>query len=291
MDRICLLPARVCDAFRSFAHSPQDFIKRIYARSDAVTALPGTLALSSRPMAGRFSKIFGSIFHVPVVTRTLRWSWRLLPVLIMMDLGYLIGIWPDWERYTEGPIQRSSFIRSYEFEQYRHADWPQLRWNPVSIETIPQSLIRAVIVAEDARFYEHEGVDIEALKEAMEYNLSEKRLIYGASTISQQTVKNVFLSPSRNLMRKWHELVLTIGMERNLSKRRILEHYLNVAEFGRGLYGVDAAARYYWSIPVSGLTSRQAVELAATLPSPVENNPNTRTRAFQNRVTKIRRYF
>jgi len=242
-------------------------------------------------MAARFLRQIGSIFHVPIVTRTLRWGLRLLPILIMMDLGYLIGIWPDWELYTEGPIQRSNFIRSYEFEQYRHADWPKLRWSPVSIETIPQSTIRAVIVAEDARFYEHEGVDIEALKEAMEYNLSEQRLVYGGSTISQQTVKNVFLNPSRNPLRKWHELVLTIGMERNLSKKRILEHYLNVAEFGRGIYGVGAAARYYWGIPAYRLTSHQSIELAATLPSPVENNPKSRTRSFNNRVKKIRRYF
>ncbi len=242
-------------------------------------------------MAVSFFESIRSMFRVPVVTHALRWGWRLLPVLIMMDFGYLIGIWPDWDLYTEGPIQRSSFIRSYEFEQHRHADWPELRWNPVSIETIPQDLIRAVIVAEDARFYEHEGVDVEALRVAMEYNLSEKRLVYGASTISQQTVKNIFLSPSRNPLRKWHELVLTIGMERSLSKKRILEHYLNVAEFGRGIYGVDAAARYYWGIPASRLTSRQAIELAATLPSPVRNNPQTRTQSFQNRVTRIRRYF
>jgi monofunctional biosynthetic peptidoglycan transglycosylase len=242
-------------------------------------------------MASRLLRKIGSLFRVPVVTRTLRWSWRLLPVLIMMDIGYMIGIWPEWELYTEGPIQRSSFIRSYEFEQHRHPDWPQLRWNPVSIETIPRGMVRAVIVAEDARFYEHDGVDIDAFKEAMEHNLSEKRLVYGGSTISQQTVKNVFLSPSRNPLRKWHELLLTLGMERNLSKKRVLEHYLNVAEFGRGIYGVDAAARYYWGVPASKLTSRQAIELAATLPSPIKNNPNTRTDSFHKRVKKIRRYF
>jgi len=242
-------------------------------------------------MTAMFLRKFASLFHVPLVTRTLRWAWRIAPVLIMMDIGYLIGVWPDWELYSDGPIQRSSFIRSYEFEQHRHNDWPNLRWSPVSIESIPHSMVRAVIVAEDARFYEHEGVDIEALKRAMEFNLSEKRLVYGGSTISQQTVKNVFLSPSRNPLRKWHELVLTIGMERSLSKKRILEHYLNVAEFGRGLYGVDAAARYYWGIPASRLTTQQAIELAATLPSPAKNNPKTRTRYFQSRVTKIRRYF
>ena len=80
-------------------------------------------------------------------------------------------------------------------------------------------------------------------------------------------------------------------MERNLTKKRILEHYLNLAEFGKGIYGVDAAARYYWGIPASRLSSRQAIELAATLPSPVKNNPRTRTKSFQNRVKRIRRYF
>ena len=253
--------------------------------------MPRAFALRLWAMASRFFSKIGSVFHVPVVTRLLRWAWRILPILIMMDVGYMIGIWPDWDLYTEGPIQRSSFISSYEFERYRHPDRPKLRWSPVSIQTIPQSMIRAVIVAEDARFYEHEGIDIEALKEAMEYNLSENRLVYGGSTISQQTVKNVFLSPSRNPLRKWHELLLTIGMERNLSKKRILEHYLNIAEFGRGIYGVGAAARYYWGVSASRLTDRQAIELAATLPSPIKNNPKTRTASFHKRVKKIRRYF
>ena len=212
-------------------------------------------------------------------------------ILVVLDAGYLVGIWPQWQKYKEGPIQRSSFISEYEVARHRHADWPKLRWNPVPIEQIPKHMIQAVVVAEDSRFYQHEGVDFDALKEAMEYNLSEKRFVYGGSTISQQTVKNLFLTPSRNPLRKWHELVLTIGMERNLSKRRILEHYLNVAEFGRGIYGVDAAARYYWSVPVSMITSRESIELAATLPSPVGNNPGTNTRAFNKRVKKIRRYF
>ncbi len=152
-------------------------------------------------------------------------------------------------------------------------------------------MIRALIVAEDARFYSHSGIDIEAIQSAMETNLSEKRFAYGGSTISQQTVKNIFLSSSRNPLRKWHELLLTIGMERNLSKKRILELYLNVVEFGRGIYGVEAAARYYWGKSASRLSVKQAIELAATLPSPVKHNPDTRTRDFKRRVKKISRYF
>ena len=208
-----------------------------------------------------------------------------------MDTGYLIGIWPDWDLYKNGPIQQSNFIRSYIFEQYQNRDWPELLWKPKPIDKISRHMIRALVVAEDARFYSHSGIDMEALQAAMEYNLSEKRLVYGGSTISQQTVKNIFLSASRNPLRKWHELLLTIGMERNLTKKRILELYLNVAEFGRGVYGVEAAARYYWGISASRLSANQAIQLAATLPSPVTHNPDTKTRFFNKRVRKINRYF
>lgn len=242
-------------------------------------------------MASTLLRKFGSIFRLPAMARALRWSWRLLLLLVVLDIGYVIVIWPQWEMYTQGPVQSSSFINRYEFEQRRNADWPELQWYPVPMRMISKHMARAAVVAEDSRFYEHDGIDLIALREAMQFNLSEKRLVYGASTISQQTVKNIFLSPSRNPLRKWHELLLTLGMERKLSKRRILELYLNVAEFGRGIYGVDAAARYYWGIPASRISRRQAIELAATLPSPVRNNPSTRTRSFQRRVKKIRRYF
>lgn len=232
-----------------------------------------------------------AISWLRITHRLMRWGLRLLPILIIMDIGYLIGIWPDWESYEQGPAPRSQFILAYELEQHSQDGWRRLHWRPVSMDEIPQCMIRAAIIAEDARFYSHNGVDIEALKAAMEYNLSEKKLVLGGSTISQQTVKNLFLNVSRNPLRKWHELVLTLGMERSLSKRRILDIYLNVAEFGRGIYGVDAAARFYWGVPVSRLTDRQCMELAATLPSPVRHNPGSRTRSFLKRVSKIQRYF
>ena len=230
-------------------------------------------------------------FSLPSVATSIRWSWKVLLLIFVMDTGYLIGIWPNWKIYAEGPVQQSNFIRNYISQHYRHRDWPRLKWQPVSINKIPKHMIRALIVAEDARFYSHSGIDTDALQEVMEYNLSKKRFIYGGSTISQQTIKNIFLSPSRNPLRKWHEFVLTIGMERNLSKKRILTLYLNIAEFGRGIYGVNAAAQSYWGIPASQLSVQQAVELAATLPAPVKHNPNTKTKFFLKRVKKISRYF
>ncbi len=221
----------------------------------------------------------------------LRWSLRLLLLLVLLDLAYLAWIWPDWASYQQGPIQRSSFIRDYEKEQRQNPDWPELSWNPVALEQIPGTMIKAVVIAEDARFYSHGGIDWEALHDAMSYNLERGRLVYGGSTISQQTAKNLFLSPSRNPLRKWHEFVLTLAMEHYLDKQRIMEHYLNVAQFGHGLFGVDAAARHYWGIPASRLNRRQAIELAATLPAPSRANPASRTRDFQNRVKKISRHF
>ena len=242
-------------------------------------------------MAFRRRRKRRSIFRVPAVRPVLKWGWRLFLLLILVDGVYLVWIWPDWEAYRQGPIQQSRFMLDYETKRQGRRDWPQLRWRPVALERIPKHLVRAVIVAEDSRFFEHDGVDLDALQQAMEYNLSAKRMVYGGSTLSQQTAKNLFLNASRNPLRKWHELVLTLAMEQNLPKRRILEHYLNVAEFGRGIYGVGAAAQYYWDVPVSRITPRESIELAATLPSPVANNPRSNTRAFKNRVKKIRRYF
>lgn len=219
--------------------------------------------------------------------RVLRWGVRILLILLLVDLVYLYAIWPDWTRIAQGPVPKSNFMSAYERQRAQEPDWPPLRWQPVPFEAIPKHVTRAVILAEDSRFYEHSGFDLIAFKEAMDHNLAEGRLVFGASTISQQTVKNLFLSPARNPVRKWHELILTWAMEQRLAKRRILEIYLNVAEFGQGVYGVQAAARAYWGVDVGSLTPRQAAELAATLPSPLKNNPATRTSRFERRARRI----
>lgn len=219
--------------------------------------------------------------------RVLRWSFRILLLLLVVDLFYLAATWPDWKKLATGPVPKSAFMVEYEKQLADHKDWPRLRWQPVALSAIPKHMIRSVILAEDSRFYQHSGFDLIAFKEAMDYNLNQGRLVLGASTVSQQTVKNLFLSSARNPLRKWHELILTWGMERNLSKRRILDLYLNVAQFGRGIYGIQAAAQSYWGLASDQLSAAQAAELTASLPSPVKNNPVTRTRYFEKRARRI----
>lgn len=221
---------------------------------------------------------------------SVRWGLRLLITVTLLDIGYIWGITPDWRLYAQNPIQKTRFIESYEHKRMDNQAWPALQWQPVPLRSIPEHVVRAVIVAEDSRFFHHNGVDEQALRQALEYNLSKGQLVYGGSTISQQTVKNLFFTPSRNPLRKWHELMLTYIMEWHLSKRRILEIYLNVVEFGRGIYGVEAAARFYWGKPVRRLSSLEAAELAATLPAPVLHNPLTRTKYFIKHRNKIRRH-
>lgn len=231
-------------------------------------------------MAGRRKGFFARF------RRTLRWAMRILLIFLVLDLIYVAVIWPDWTHLAKGAIPKSSFMRLYEVKQ-KTRDWPKLQWQPVPLARIPRHMLRAVIVAEDSRFYEHSGFDLIAIREALDYNLDRGRVVFGASTITQQTVKNLYLSPSRNPLRKWHEMFLTWGIEHHLRKSRILELYLNVVEFGRGIYGVQAAARHYYGEDVEQLSVAQAAELAASLPSPVKNNPATRTEAFDRRTQRI----
>ena len=216
----------------------------------------------------------------------LRWALRILLMLLVIDLVYLASIWPDWKQLATGAVPKSSFMQQYE-DQRASRGWAPMAWQPVPLARIPRHMIRAVIVAEDSRFYSHGGFDLIAIREALDYNLDRGKLVFGASTISQQTVKNLYLSPSRDPLRKWHELFLTWGLEHNLRKSRILELYLNVVEFGRGIYGVQAAARAYYGVNVEQLDVSQAAELAATLPSPAKNNPASRTESFQRRTQRI----
>lgn len=236
-----------------------------------------------RPFS-RLLRLFGRL------GRTAHWTLRIILVLLVLDLAYLVYVWPDWDKLAAGPIPRSNFIKRYEEQRAQHRGWPAVAWRPVPLSRIPRHMQRAALVAEDSRFYAHGGLDLEAIREAVDRNLAEGEFRVGGSTISQQTVKNLFLTPARTPLRKWHELVLTWGMERNLKKRRILEIYLNIAEFGRGIYGVEAAAQTYWGVTAAELTVFQAAELAATLPGPTKHNPALRSAHFVKRSQRILRW-
>jgi len=227
--------------------------------------------------------------RAPIIKRIL-WLSRAALLIFMVDVFYLGTIWPNWDYIAVHKAPKSQFILAYEKQRRKDHSLPRLHWYPVHYNNISPYLRRMVVLSEDGRFYSHRGFDLRAVAEAFEYNFDRGRVVYGGSTISQQTVKNLFLSASRDPLRKWHELVLTVGMEFNLRKWKILELYLNVAEFGPGIFGAEAAALSYWGIHASELNEEQAVELAATLPSPKLNNPRTRSKSFLARVEKIRGY-
>jgi len=144
---------------------------------------------------------------------------------------------------------------------------PQNPWWSRS-ESIPPEMEWAVIVAEDANFYHHEGIDIKAIKNAIKYDLEKKRLARGASTITQQTAKNLFLSRAKTFTRKIEEIYLAKRMEHELTKGRILELYLNIVELGPMVYGIGHAAHYYFNKQTALLTPRECAFLAAMLPGP-----------------------
>ena len=222
--------------------------------------------------------------------RRITWSIRIGLLLLALDIFYLVTIWPNWDRFEHGPITKSAFIKQYQQKQRQDKSLPRLRWQAVPLKNISPHIQKAVIVAEDSRFYQHSGFDVIALKDAMDYNIQQLEMKYGASTISQQVVKNMFFTASRDPLRKWHELIFTISMEFFVPKKRILSTYLNIAEFGKGIYGVEAAAKHYWGTSAKYLTIKEATELAATLPSPKKHNPKTRTKYFKARAKKIARY-
>lgn len=156
----------------------------------------------------------------------------------------------------------------------------------VTLAQMSRHIPRAVIAAEDSRFCTHNGFDVEAIEKAMERNRKGKKL-RGGSTISQQTAKNAFLWPGRTWVRKGLEAWFTVLVEFIWGKPRIMEVYLNVAEFGRGVFGVEAASRHYFDKSAKSLTRAEAARLAAILPQPIKRDaasPGRYTRRYANRI-------
>jgi monofunctional biosynthetic peptidoglycan transglycosylase len=172
-------------------------------------------------------------------------------------------------------------------DRYLEKPGAKLRYAWVPYGRISEHLKRAVVAAEDAKFLDHEGFDWEAIQKAMAKNEQRGKVVAGASTITQQLAKNLFLSGSRSWLRKAQEAAITWMMERTLSKRRILEIYLNVAEWGEGVFGAEAAARYHFGVPAAALTPEQSAWLAAILPSPRRYERGRQTPYIEGRIATI----
>ena len=197
-----------------------------------------------------------------------RWSRRGLAVLVLLLLawqGWYFG-WVVWWKFANPGT--TSFM-SLRLDELREKDpRAELKQQWVPYNRISAHLKRAVVAAEDARFSEHEGFDWEGIQKALEKNQRKGKIVAGGSTISQQLAKNLFLSGSKTPWRKAQEALITLMLEAVLDKRRILELYLNVVEWGPGVFGAEAAARHYYGSAAAQLSAGQAARLAVLLPNP-----------------------
>ncbi len=187
------------------------------------------------------------------------------------------------------PASTAFMAAGLERQQEKNPD-AELRHKWVPYERISVHLKRAIVAAEDAKFLDHEGFDVEGIEAAVKKNLKKGRLVAGGSTISQQLAKNLFLSGERSFVRKGEEAIITLMIETTWSKRRILEVYLNVIEWGNGIYGAEAASRRYFKTSAAHLSRDQAARLAAMVPNPRWYENHRSSRAYQKRVAAIQRY-
>jgi len=193
--------------------------------------------------------------------RLTRWLLILGLAAVSSFALYVVFTWPDVAELAENNPETTAFI------ERARSRGVEVQWRWIPYDRISPELKKTVLVAEDFSFFSHHGFDTHEIKIAAREAVKGKR-VRGASTITQQLAKNLWLSPSRSPLRKIKELILTRQLEHSLSKRRILELYLNVVQFGPDIYGAEAAARHYFGVPAADLDREQAARLAASLPRP-----------------------
>ena len=221
--------------------------------------------------------------------RALTWALRLGLLGIGVWLLYEAWRFPDFTSLQKKNPDTTAFMRLREEEAQAAGKTLKIDQRWVSLSRISGHLQRAAVAAEDARFFEHEGFDREAIEDAID-DYREGKKLRGASTISQQLVKNLWLGPERSLPRKAREAAYTYFLERRLSKERILEVYLNVAEWGPGTFGAEAASRRHFGVAAADLTPMQACLLAAALPSPLKRNPGRPSPYLERRARRLLRF-
>jgi monofunctional glycosyltransferase len=206
---------------------------------------------------------------------TLRWlPWvvvALAALVVVPQLWFAAHIW--WWR--DHPVGETTFMAWRMDELHAKNPKAQRKYTWVAYDRISGNLKRAMVAAEDAKFIDHEGFDWDGIQLALEKNQKRGHVVAGGSTITQQLAKNLFLSPSRSYLRKAEEAAITVMLEAMLPKRRILEIYLNVIEWGSGVFGAEEASRHYFGATAAQLSAEQAARLAAMAPNPrfYERNP------------------
>lgn len=214
--------------------------------------------------------------------------WPLVVVLGALGACAAYLAWlPDTSRLKSGKPRTTAYMELRRSQAEAAGKKFSLAWTYVPSERIAQSLKDAVVMSEDGSFWRHTGVDWEAVDEAVHVNLAKGRFAYGGSTITQQLARNLYLSPSKNPLRKAKEALIARRLERTLGKRRILELYLNVAEWGPGVFGCEAASRRYFGKSAADLTYEEAAALASVLPSPRTWHPVNRSRRVERRVQRL----
>ena len=198
----------------------------------------------------------------------LRWIWRAVAIFFALLVLYQVWLFAHicwWVKFN--PSSSAFMDTRLEMMQDKNPD-AELRHKWVPYTKISSNLKRALIAAEDASFVDHEGFDWEGIQKAYEKNIRKGKIVAGGSTISQQLAKNLFLSTKRTPWRKLEEAAITLMMEAVMDKRRIFEIYLNVIEWGNGVFGAESAARHYYGTSAAYLSAEQAARLAAIVPNP-----------------------
>jgi monofunctional glycosyltransferase len=220
--------------------------------------------------------------------RVVRWLGLLL-LLVVAWGAWEAWRWPDVASLARRPPASTAFIERWRAGQRAAGrdDRVDRRW--AAYGAISPSLKIAVIVAEDINFFSHRGFDLGEIREALGKAVEDRELPRGASTLTQQLAKNLWLSPSRDPLRKTREAILTWQLERTLGKRRLLELYLNVVEFGPGVWGAESASRRYFGKAAADLGDDEAALLAAALPSPAAWHPGVSSPVYRRYAETVRR--
>lgn len=206
----------------------------------------------------------------------------ILLILLAVPLAYFL-VMPDISSLKKKNPHKTAFMKYREKEWAKKGRGYKITQTVVPLSKISPYLLKAVLIAEDDKFWKHEGFDFESMQKALEKDLQAGKFKFGGSTVTQQLARNLYLSPEKSLLRKGAEALITWRMEKVLSKRRILELYLNDVEWGEGIFGAEAAARHYFGKSASDLSPREAARMAAVLPNPIKYNPAGEQRYVVNR--------